>query len=96
MNSCLSNLDVYFDDETMRAMSEAFDKTCDALGNFGEGVTVREIIAKRIIDVAKNGVRDTSRLYRQALGALGIDENVGQSVGSVGFPPAYASITRKA
>jgi hypothetical protein len=65
-----------FDDRALHAMGEAFDKACDALGNFGEGVTVREIIAKRIVEVAKTGERDPSRLYRQAMDAMGIDEKV--------------------
>lgn len=74
MNSSLSNHDASFDDETMRMMGEVFDRTCDALGNFSEGVTVREIIAKRIVEVAKTGERNPSHLYRQALKVLGIDE----------------------
>jgi hypothetical protein len=74
MNSSLSNHDASFDDETMRTMGEVFDRACDALGNFGEGVTVREIIAKRIVEVAKTGERNPSHLYRQALKVLGIDE----------------------
>ena len=74
MNSRLSNHDVSFDDETMRAMSEAFDHVCDVLGNFGEGTTVREIIARRIVEAATIGERNPSRLYRQALNAMGIDE----------------------
>jgi hypothetical protein len=74
MNSCLSNHDVSFDDETMRAMGEAFDHACDALGNLGEGVTVREIIARRIVEAATIGERNPTGLYRQALNAMGIDE----------------------
>ena len=74
MNSRLSNQNVSFDDETMRVMGEAFDRVCDALGNLSEGVTVREIIAKRIIEVAKTGERNPSNFYRQALKTLGIDE----------------------
>ena len=74
MDSRLSNHDVSFDDETMRAMSEAFDRVCDVLGNFGAGVTVREIIARRIVEAAKIGERNPSRLCRQALNAMGIDE----------------------
>jgi hypothetical protein len=74
MDSRLSNHDVSFDDETMRAMSEAFDRVCDVLGNFGTGVTVREIIARRIVEAAKIGERNPSRLCRQALNAMGIDE----------------------
>jgi hypothetical protein len=74
MDSHLSNHDVSFDDETMRAMSEAFDRVCDMLGNFGTGVTVHEIIARRIVEAAKIGERNPSRLCRQALNAMGIDE----------------------
>ena len=74
MNSRLSNHHVSFDDETMQAMSEAFDQSCDVLGSFGKGVTVREIIARRIVEAAKIGERDPTRLYRQALNAMGIDE----------------------
>ena len=74
MNSRLSNHDVSFDDETMWAMSEAFDRICDALGNFGEGVTMHEIIARRIVEIAKMGERNPSCLYQQALNAIGIDE----------------------
>jgi hypothetical protein len=66
--------DVSFDDQAMRAMGEAFDQACDVLGTIGVGATVRDIMAKRIIDVAQTGERDPSRLYRQALEALGIDE----------------------
>jgi hypothetical protein len=69
-----SNQDVWFDDAAMRAIGTAFDQACGALGNFGTGVIVREIMAKRIVEVAKNGERDPGRLYRQALDALGIDE----------------------
>ena len=66
--------DVWFDDGAMRVMGDAFDQACEALGNFGTGVIVREIMAKRIVEVAKTGERDPSRLYREALGSLGIDE----------------------
>jgi len=62
-----------FDDAAMRAMGVAFDQACDALGNFGTGVTVREIMAKRVVDVAKRGERNPARLCQQALDAL-IDE----------------------
>ena len=65
--------DVSFDDVAMRAMGAAFDQACDALGNFGDGVTVRETIAKRIIEVAKTGERNPSQLYRQALKMFGFD-----------------------
>ena len=74
MKGRLSYHDVSFDDETMQAMSEAFDQVCDVLGNFGAGATVNEIIARRIVEAAQMGERDPSRLYLQTLNALGIDE----------------------
>ena len=68
--------DVSFDDAAMRVMGAAFDQACDALGIFGTSVTVREIVAKRIIEVAKLGERDQSRLYRHAVDGLGIDRGL--------------------
>jgi tartrate dehydratase beta subunit/fumarate hydratase class I family protein len=55
-------------------MGEAFDRTCRSLRIIGDTVTVREIIAKRIIDAANNGERDPARLYEQVLKAYGIDD----------------------
>ena len=52
MNICVPYRDVSFDDETMQAMSEAFDQVCDVLGNFSTGATVEEIIARRIVEAA--------------------------------------------
>lgn len=66
--------DVVFDNEATLAMGAAFDRACDVLRNFGKGATMREIIARRIVEAAKIGERDPSRLYRQALDAMGIDE----------------------
>jgi tartrate dehydratase beta subunit/fumarate hydratase class I family protein len=73
------------------AMGEAFDRTCELLRIMGDTLTVREIIAKRIIEAAKNGERDPARLYEQALIVFGI-------VVSVGNPPvpAYAAVTHPA
>ena len=55
--------DVSFDDEATLAMGEAFDQACKSLRNFGTACTVREIIAKRIIEAAKNGERDPIHLH---------------------------------
>jgi hypothetical protein len=89
---------VGFDDAATLAMGEAFDQACKSLRNFGSACTVREIIAKRIIDAAKNGERDPARLHEQALIPFGI-EDMSMLVVSVGrdLPvPAYASITQAA
>ena len=56
---------------------------------------MREIIAKRIVAVARNGEGDPAHLHQQALLALGI-EAASMLVNSVGSDipvPAYASVT---
>ena len=77
---------IAFDDTATSAMGEAFDKACESLRSFGSACTVREIIAKRIIAVAKNGERDPARLHEQALIPFGI-EDMSMLVVSVGRPP---------
>ena len=89
---------VCFDDAATSAMSEAFDRACKSLQNSGSVKKAREIIAKRIIEAAKNGERDPVRLQEQALIPFGI-EDMSMLVVCVGrdLPvPAYASITRAA
>ena len=89
---------VWFDDAGTLAMSEAFDRACKSLRNFGSACTVRQIIAKRIIDAAKNGERDPVRLYEQAIKIFAI-EDMSISFVSVGrdLPvPTYASVTQAA
>jgi hypothetical protein len=78
--------DVAFDDAATLAMGEAFDQACKSLRNFGSACTVRQIIAKRIIDAAKNGERDPARLHEQALIPFGI-EDMSMLVVSVGRDP---------
>ncbi len=90
--------DVSFDDTTTSAMGEAFDHACMSLRRFRTLITARELIAKRIIDAAKNGERDPARLYRQALKAFRI-EDMSMLVVSVGRAPpsrAYASVAHAA
>ena len=72
--------DVSFDEQATRAMGEAFDQACGTLGNFGAADTVREIIAKRIVEAATTSERDPSALCRQALNALGIDETTARQL----------------
>jgi len=90
--------DVFFDDETTLAMGEAFDQACTSLRRFRTLITVRELIAKRIIAAAKNGERDPARLCEQALIPFGI-EDMSMLVISVGRDspvPAYASVAHAA
>jgi hypothetical protein len=60
-----------FDQDATRAMGEAFDRACHSLHDIGQPDLVREIIAKRIIEVSRNGERDPDELCVRALQALG-------------------------
>ncbi|MGB9397192.1 MAG: hypothetical protein WCB32_20665 [Pseudolabrys sp.] len=77
-------------------MGEAFDHACKSLRNFGSAVP--EIIADLIIQAAKNGERDPTRLYERVLKTFRI-EDVSMLVVGVGPKPpvpAYASVTHAA
>jgi hypothetical protein len=46
-------------------MGEAFDDACKELHDTGQPPIVYEVIAKRIIDAAKNGERDLVARFNQ-------------------------------
>ena len=62
-----------FDPETVHAMGDAFDKARKLLHDRGQPGVVQEIIAKRIIDVARTGERNADRMCKQVLAGFGID-----------------------
>jgi hypothetical protein len=62
-----------FDDRVTLIMGEAFDRARKELHDTGQPAIVYEVIAKRIIDAAKNGERDPVRLRNAGLTALGFD-----------------------
>jgi hypothetical protein len=81
-----------FDDKAVRAMGAAFDQACRSLWHFAHFDRVRELVAKRIIEAAKNGERDPIRLHWQAVMGFSFDE-VSMRVDSIGrnLPvPLYA------
>jgi hypothetical protein len=83
-----------FDDAATATMGEAFDHACMSLHRIGKSVKVRDMIAKRIISLARNGERDPIRLCQQAL-----IPDMSMLVVSVGrnFPvKAYASVAHAA
>ncbi len=96
MNISIQNVE--FDDAATLAMGEAFDLACASLLSVGSSCTVREIIAKRIVDAAKNGERDPTRLHEQALVPFGIEDMsmVFVSVGRDPPVPTYALVTQAA
>jgi hypothetical protein len=84
--------DVSFDDKATLAMGAAFDQACSSLGKLARAEEVRELLAKRIIDAARNGELDPVRLHSQALSGFSI-EDVSMPVVSVGpMPPASPTL----
>jgi hypothetical protein len=64
-----------FDAHGTKIMGEAFDAACKELHDTGQPSLVYEVIAKRILDAAKNGERDLVRLRNAGLAALGFNKD---------------------
>ena len=77
------DLFLVFDDNAIRAMGAAFDQACRSLRHFAHFDRVPELVAKRIIEAAKNGERDPTRLHWQAVMGFSFDD-VSMPVDSVG------------
>jgi hypothetical protein len=77
------DLFLVFDDKAVRAMGAAFDQACRSLRHFAHFDRVHELVAKRIIEAAKNGEHDPIRLHWQAVMGFSFDE-VSMRVDSVG------------
>jgi hypothetical protein len=60
-----------FDPETVKTLCDAYDKARKSLHDTGQPHLVNEIIADRIIALAKAGERDPDKLCEGALVALG-------------------------
>jgi hypothetical protein len=60
-----------FDPEARRAMGLAFEMTCAALRYTRRPEVVHEAVAKRIIELAKNGMRDPDRLCERVMHDVG-------------------------
>ncbi len=69
-----------FDDHATEVMREAFDAACKELHDKGQPTIVYEVIAKRIIDAAKNGERDPVQLRNVGLKGLGFDKGDKQAI----------------
>ena len=68
-------------------MGEAFDAACNELHDKGQPTVVYDVIAKRIIDAAKNGERDQVKLRNIGLAGLGFDKEAGQAASVGGLIP---------
>ena len=61
-----------FDTPHVDAMGQAFDKVTEALDGKGQSHVVREVIAKKIVAIAKAGERDPNELYDRTMKTLGV------------------------
>jgi hypothetical protein len=61
-----------FDSATIRVMERAFNKAIKKLPETGQRALARQVLAERIIDIAKRGERDPDELARRALHELGL------------------------
>lgn len=56
-----------FDPEATRAMGIAFENSCKALGLADRADPITGIIAKKIIELTRSGIRDSARLQTEIL-----------------------------
>ena len=61
-----------FDPAATHIMGQAFDCACRSLHNIGQlNNAVKEVIAKRIVELARDGERDPNKLCEHSLQTLG-------------------------
>jgi len=68
---------VVFDDRVTDLLGQAFDAARRELHDKGQPDIVYEIVAVRIIEAARKGERDVSKLAAAGLAALGIQSKTG-------------------
>jgi hypothetical protein len=61
-----------FDASMTAAMGQAFEKACTTLNGGPQSHLIREIIASRIIELAREGRADPDLLCERALKSLGV------------------------
>jgi hypothetical protein len=67
--------DASFDAVATRAMGDAYDRARKTLHDRGQPPLVQEIIARRIIEIARTGQRDPERLCALTLKSFGFDHS---------------------
>ncbi len=63
-----------FEPEIVRAMAIAFDKVSKSLRLRDPSDVTSEVVAKKIIELAQRGVRDSEALAKRVLQELNLDE----------------------
>ena len=61
-----------FDPDVLKAMSAAYEKACVTIKTGPHADVAREIVAKRIIGLARQGYSDADKLCAEALKELGL------------------------
>jgi hypothetical protein len=62
-----------YDPETKRVMGVAYETTCAALRLDGPDDPIREIVAKKIIELTHSGMRDADQLCELALNEISLE-----------------------
>ena len=65
-----------FDPETTRVLDHAYNTFCAMLHDKGQPFVVEEVIATRIIEIAKTGERDPDTICQRVLTALGLERGM--------------------
>jgi hypothetical protein len=71
-----------FEPEATAAMAAAFDKACLTIYSTHQADVIKEIIARQIIALAREGETDADNLYMGALQALGLERAGCSSISS--------------
>jgi hypothetical protein len=61
-----------FDPETTHSLCIAFDKACSTIAERDRSEFVKELIARRVIALAKRGERDPDKLAEATTSSLGL------------------------
>ena len=64
-----------FDPDIIAAMSAAYERACASLPQGNPGKLVRELLAKRIVELAQQGHRDPETMYVEAMNSYGLQRS---------------------
>ena len=63
------------DPKVIDVMTNAYGKACRMLHDKGQPAVVQEVIARRIVEIAKAGERDPNRICERVLADLGLQRD---------------------
>ena len=63
------------DPNVVDVMHKAYAKACRMLHDKGQPALVQEVIARRIVEIAKTGERDPNRICQRVLADLGLQRD---------------------